>query len=329
MAEDMNNLTNIDTTVPVEAPDSPIWKHLVKRGSVDVSGSNVKTERPLNIYYEIYGNGPERVVFINGMGADRQMWEPNVAEFLKMGGYQCLVYDHRGTGYSDSGEGFLSYTTFTMATDLKNLLMALGWTKVNIIGVSMGGMIALEFACNHTELIKTLTLAVTNAGLSLPPLRGILDTVTANFNSDPRKRFEGICGSIYTEAYLKSPAPEGSGCETMLEYCAKNAVRKSRYSRPMTFMGFLGQVGTVFRHYVSPARLRTLGERLSDKQILIVTGDVDHLVRISNSQYLADKIGRDYVTLEIFEGAAHGLNSQEHEKFTRSIHTMISALNSK
>ncbi|KAJ2084065.1 hypothetical protein H4R24_000274 [Coemansia sp. RSA 988] len=323
----MNNLNSIDTTMPVEAADSPIWEHLAKRGKINVKSNSSRGDdkHSIRIYYEVFGTGPERVVFVNGMGADRQMWEPNISELLKRERYQCLVYDHRGTGFSDHNISPLSATSTTLASDLRQLLQALGWDKVNVIGASMGGMIATEFASQFPQVVNTLTLAVTNAGLSPPPLRGILDTITANFTSDPLKRFESICGSIYTQDYLKSPAPEESGCKNMLEFCAKNALRRSKYTKPMSFSGFIGQVGIVFRHHVSPTRLAALGQALPGKRILIVTGDEDHLVRTSNSTYLADKIGREHVILEVFEGAGHGLSSQESTRFIASVDSMISA----
>ncbi|KAJ2063656.1 hypothetical protein GGI17_001592 [Coemansia sp. S146] len=320
------NLTSIDTTMPGEAGDSPIWEQLTKRGHVTISDGEGKAATSLEIYYELYGTGSELVVFINGMGADRQMWEPNVSEFLKLERYQCLVYDNRGTGFSGSGSGIASFTSSTMATDLKRLMTAIGWKRANIVGASMGGMVALEFASLYTTMVKTLTLAVTNAGLTIPPMRGIMDTVTSNFTNDPVKRFESICGTIYTQEYLQSPAPENTGCKTMLEYCTKNAIRKSQYSRPMSLWTFVGQIGAVFRHYIAPARLEHLGRMLPDRQILIITGDEDHLVRTSNSVYLADKLGRDHVIFKIYEGAGHGLTAQESAKITRDIDDMITAV---
>ncbi|KAI8325723.1 alpha/beta-hydrolase, partial [Martensiomyces pterosporus] len=265
----MNNLTSIDTTMPCEAADNPVWDRLAKRGHINVGSDDV----PARIYYELFGTGSERVVFLNGMGSDRQMWEPNIAEFLKLQTYQVLVFDYPGTGFSDAGSGPSAYTTTAFAACLRSLLKALGWPKANVVGVSMGGMVALEFACNYPEMVNTLTLGVTNAGLAVPPLKGIIDTLSANFTSDPSKRFASICKSIYTEEYLASPAPEGSGCTTMLDFCTRNAIRKSKYSRPMSFASFVGQIGTVFRHYVSPARLGDLGKTFPDKQILIMTGD--------------------------------------------------------
>ncbi|KAJ2353961.1 hypothetical protein GGH92_000331, partial [Coemansia sp. RSA 2673] len=59
------NLTSIDTTMPGEAGDSPIWEQLTKRGHVTISDGEGKAATPLEIYYELYGTGSELVVFIN------------------------------------------------------------------------------------------------------------------------------------------------------------------------------------------------------------------------------------------------------------------------
>ncbi|KAJ1904621.1 hypothetical protein LPJ81_002389 [Coemansia sp. IMI 209127] len=167
--------------LPAEATDSPIWKHLQKRGHVDIHDSPTAGVAPLNIYYEIYGSGAERIVFVTGMRADHQMWEANVEQMLKLGNYQCLVYDHRGTGHSDSGGGMLSITTSNLASDMKKLMTTLGWSKANIVGVSLGGMIALEFACNNAEMVKTLTLGATTSGFYIPPLTSIVDSYSLSF----------------------------------------------------------------------------------------------------------------------------------------------------
>ncbi|KAJ2378360.1 hypothetical protein IW150_000847 [Coemansia sp. RSA 2607] len=319
----MNNLLSIESTMPVEASDSPLGDHLTKRGHINVSSDAT----PSHIYYELYGSGPNKIVFINGMGADRQMWEPDVGEFLRHARYQCLVFDHRGTGFSDSAGGPLAYTSSSLAEDTRRLVDALGWDKINVVGASMGGMIALELACTHPDLIATLTLVVTHAGMTIPPLRGIMDSVAANFVSDPFVRFKRICGSLYPQEFLDSAPPpeaEARGCRTMLDYCADVAVRRSKYTKPMSLATFVGQVGVVFRHYVAPARLELLGKMLPDHQILIVTGDQDHLVRTSNSAYLADTIGRDKVTFEVYEGTGHGLHSQQAHRLVQSIDAMIS-----
>ncbi|KAJ2551885.1 hypothetical protein EV175_003521, partial [Coemansia sp. RSA 1933] len=126
-----------NTMMPANATDSPIWKYLQKRGKVDINNSCSDNAAPLNIYYEIYGSGTERVVFVGGMRGNCQMWEANVERFMKLGNYECLVYDHRGTGHSDTGGGLLSLTTSALATDLKKLMLTLKWYKANIVSVSL------------------------------------------------------------------------------------------------------------------------------------------------------------------------------------------------
>ncbi|KAJ1937034.1 hypothetical protein FBU59_004871 [Linderina macrospora] len=172
-------------------------------------------------------------------------------------------------------------------------------------------------------MVNTVTLAVTNAGMTVPPLRGIVDSVRANFINNPLERFEVMCGTLYPESYLKAPAPENTNCKTMLDLCVQRGIRRAKYTKPMSIWSFIGQVGTVFRHYVSPARLENLGSLFPDKQILIVTGDQDHLVRTSNSFFIADKIGRDRVRFEQIENAGHGVTSQHPDRFAKSINTMI------
>lgn len=75
--------------------------------------------------------------------AAQQAWHEQVDYFGSLPGYSVLVFDNRGVGWSDT-PGW-SYTTHEMARDLVELLDYLGWTQdrsLNLVGVSMGGMIA-------------------------------------------------------------------------------------------------------------------------------------------------------------------------------------------
>lgn len=74
-----------------------------------------------------------------------QAWYEQVDYFARLPGYAVLVFDNRGVGWSDS-PGW-SYTTREMALDVVELLDFLGWTQdrsLNVVGVSMGGMIAQQ-----------------------------------------------------------------------------------------------------------------------------------------------------------------------------------------
>ncbi|ORX65705.1 hypothetical protein DL89DRAFT_270772 [Linderina pennispora] len=184
-------------------------------------------------------------------------------------------------------------------------------------------MVALEFACSYPQMVNTLTLAVTNAGLTVPPLRGMFDMLRCTFASSLISRHKLTCGMIFPDPFLRSPSPEGSNCKTMLDFCVQRYIRWEMYTHPISFLPFLSQVGAVIRHHVSSTRLETLGKTLPNKQILIITGDQDHLVRISNSFYIAKKVGHKNVRFEQIEHAGHGVMTQYPERVSQCINTMI------
>ncbi|KAF7311615.1 FACT complex subunit SPT16 [Mycena kentingensis (nom. inval.)] len=103
-----------------------------------------------SLYYEIHGISDDadvhtRVVFIMGLNSSSFAWSLQAEHFARLPGYQILLLDNRGVGHSGTPKG--PYTTQGMAEDVVVLLDYLGqpWTQaraLNIVGVSLGGMIA-------------------------------------------------------------------------------------------------------------------------------------------------------------------------------------------
>jgi 3-oxoadipate enol-lactonase len=108
--------------------------------------------------YELEGDGTETVVLINGLADDLLSWDFQVPALLEAG-YRVLRFDNRGIGLSDKPEG--PYTSRMLADDAKALVDQLGITDFHLMGVSMGGMIAQEYAINYGSDLRSLTLACT------------------------------------------------------------------------------------------------------------------------------------------------------------------------
>jgi 3-oxoadipate enol-lactonase len=125
----------------------------------------------IQIYYEIHGTGPQTLTMIRGLGADLLAWFAQVPEFSKH--FQTIVFDNRGAGRTDKPDG--PYSTKQMAEDVNGLLDALNVRRTAMLGVSMGGMIAQEFAIQHPEKLTCLILGCTSFGgpESIPPAREI------------------------------------------------------------------------------------------------------------------------------------------------------------
>ena len=112
----------------------------------------------IQMYYEMRGEG-EPLVLIVGLGTDISEWDTIVSGLAQK--YQVLAFDNRGAGRTDKPD--ILYSIETMAADTAGLMQALGLKQARIIGVSMGGRIALELALQHPELVKELILVSTSA----------------------------------------------------------------------------------------------------------------------------------------------------------------------
>jgi 3-oxoadipate enol-lactonase len=102
------------------------------------------------LYYETMGKG-RAVVFIHGGLVDSRMWDNQFAEFAKR--YEVIRYDLRGFGKSNFPSAPFSYVE-----DLYALLKFLKIDKASLVGLSLGGQIATEFALEHAEMVDALVL---------------------------------------------------------------------------------------------------------------------------------------------------------------------------
>jgi 3-oxoadipate enol-lactonase len=114
----------------------------------------------LKQHYKLEGEGPENIVLVNGLADDLETWAEQMGDFLGAG-YRVLRFDNRGIGKSGRPRG--PYTTAQMAADAKALIDHLGLRKFHLVGVSMGGMIAQEYALAHAGDLKSLSLCCTYA----------------------------------------------------------------------------------------------------------------------------------------------------------------------
>ena len=112
----------------------------------------------LNYVIDGEDTGKGTIVLINGLADDLLSWGFQIPALVEAG-YRVLRFDNRGIGHSDKPAG--PYTSKLMADDAKALVDALGISKFHLMGVSMGGMIAEEYAIAYGGDLRSLTLACT------------------------------------------------------------------------------------------------------------------------------------------------------------------------
>jgi 3-oxoadipate enol-lactonase len=98
-------------------------------------------------------------LFINSLGADLSMWEPQLPALV--GRYRVIRYDARGHGRSPVPPG--RYALADLGRDALALLDRLGVARAHVCGLSLGGMTAMWLAANAPERVDRLVLCCTSA----------------------------------------------------------------------------------------------------------------------------------------------------------------------
>lgn len=160
-------------------------------GTMQVGNHTVRVGlRPSN-------NGRPPLLIFNGIGANIELLEP----FVKaMGDAGIITFDIPGVGHSAMPNG--PYRLRSMALLAAEIVSALGYEQVDVIGVSWGGVLAQEFARRHTKVCQRLILAATTTGVVMVPgrFRALLGMATPRryIDSDYLRRSIGhIYGGIF------------------------------------------------------------------------------------------------------------------------------------
>ncbi|KAK9709658.1 hypothetical protein K7432_008894 [Basidiobolus ranarum] len=270
---------------------------------------------PFNLYYQVRGpeDSPKKAFLIMGLFGSNYAWEIQ-SKFLASKGYQVCTYDNRGVGHSDAPSGL--YTTKEMALDAAELLEHLGWnSKVSVVGISMGGMIAQELALvAKPGTICCLILTSTHAGMTLTPFTGLFGVLKGLIAKDSGQMIENNCQMLYPQTWLQAAAPEGSGYKTNKDVVVKRLTDAAGVVPPPKSAGVRGQLSAVVRHYVSKDRLHQI--RDLGFPIAVVTGTDDNLVKPSNSYYLARELKAH---LEVYENSGHAIPAEQEDRYNEFI----------
>lgn len=253
------------------------------------------TVADLSVAYDIAGNdAAPPLLLINGLGSDRSAWRLQVPVLADR--YRTISYDNRDVGQTGAGETLKSYSIETFAADAAGLLNALGIKRAHIVGASMGGAIAQEFALAYPERVTSLTIvcswAKTDPWLaellgqwerlfaSLGPLEwartSLLRAVTHRFYDDPAQL------SAVLEAAAASPFPQETA----------SYIRQSQAA-----------IGHDTRDRLPMTRVPTH----------IIAGAVDQLTPLRFSEEIAALIPD--ARLSVIEGIGHGMFWEATEEF--------------
>lgn len=102
------------------------------------------------------------IVLITGASSTMDMWNPLLLEALLSANYKIIIFENRGVGESTVGTKDFSINQF--ANDTVGLFDALGISKADVLGWSMGGFIAQQLAVTNPKKVDNLILYATSCG---------------------------------------------------------------------------------------------------------------------------------------------------------------------
>ena len=219
----------------------------------------------IDINYAVEGHG-KPLVMIMGLGGDLSGWKHQVPVFSKH--YKVITFDNRGIGMSDKPQG--PYSPALMAEDTVRLMDFLKIEKANILGISMGGLIAQEIAINYPERIIKLVLGCTWACQD-NDANGITPDMLATYELPPRQGFYRLLDASvnkFFNRYILIP---------LLKF-------QLRRIKEPEITGLMGQSDGIKVHE-SLDRLP-----LIKAPALVLTGTKDRVVKPGSSETLSRKI---------------------------------------
>jgi len=115
----------------------------------------------VSVNYEVAGEG-KAVVLLHGYTGSSQDWSNQMSALSPM--YRVIAVDLRGHGKSSAPSRETDYSMEIFVEDVHSILTHLNLEKCCLVGHSLGGFIALEFALKYSELLAGLVLVDTSSG---------------------------------------------------------------------------------------------------------------------------------------------------------------------
>lgn len=266
----------------------------------------------ITIEYESFGKPSDpTILLIMGLGMQLIAWPEQFCIELASRGFQVIRYDNRDTGFSTKFDDRRSpsvvslvlrsalrlplrvaYTLQDMADDAAGLLDALDIPAAHIVGASMGGMIAQNFAASRPQRVRTLTSIMSTSGhRSLPGADPLISRHLFLSRPDSDDREALIAHRMRTLELIGSPAYP-------IDEDTQRELVSASIDRCYFPSGFVRHVGAIIKDGDRRRRLETI-----TAPTLVIHGREDRLVPLAGGIDTARHIPD--AKLEIIDGMGH------------------------
>lgn len=231
-------------------------------------------------HYELSGPASAQiVVLVHGFSVPAYIWEPTFQMLLKAG-YQVLRYDLYGRGYSDRPT--TDYTGQLFDQQLTELLDFLNVrAPVDIIGLSMGGAIATDFATHHPERVRKLALVD-------PAHRGREERSLMDM---------ALVGEFIMDVSLSPGMAEGQTTDFVEP--GRFPDWADKYRVQMTYRGFKAAILSTLRNYFHEDHWAAyLQVGAFQKPVLLIWGKQDATIPFSMSKAVQEALNAQFLAVD-------------------------------
>ena len=267
---------------------------------IDAPNLSIKVGNVSFAYRELGPDAAVPIVLLNHWAAVLDNFDPRIMDGLASR-HRVIAIDYQGIGAST---GRAPDTIEAMASDVVALVQALGYSKIDLLGFSLGGFVAQQVVLQAPELVRKLILTGTGpaggegidrvGAVSWPlMLRGLLTL------RDPK--------------YYLFFTPSRQSRMAAKAYLLRLKQRTTDRDKPATPIALLRQLKAIKSWgRQAPQNLSQVGV-----PVLIVNGDNDIMVPTRLSQDMAARLPN--AQLVIFEDAGHGGIFQYHAEFVSKV----------
>ncbi len=243
------------------------------------------------------------VVFLHGIGGNRRNWLEQLPHCAQR--FHAVALDARGYGDSDDYPAALRFPDF--AADLHRLLDHLGVKAAHIVGLSMGGRIALDFYASAPERVLSLALIDTFPGYD------------ESFTPEAREKFIRL---------RKQPLVDGKEPRDIAPMIAKTLV--SSCAEPAHVQALIDSISALHKEsYIKAIEAMTQYAPVADlSQVkvptLVVVGDQDQLTPPKVAREMAAAING--AELVVLRNAGHLANIEQPALFNQVLADFLTSL---
>lgn len=253
----------------------------------------------IKVAYKMLGNGSP-ILLINGFSAPLDFWDSTLISKLASN-HTVITFDNRGIGNTTSGNKQFSIQQF--ADDTSGLMKALKIKKADIIGWSMGGMIAQEVALSNPDKVDKLIIYASTCGTrqSVAPSPEAVK-IFSNQSGNMMEMLQRFLPLLFPDHWRNSNP---------------NFIQELPKSSEMSPIETLKQQNEAILNWKGTCD--RLGSITQPTMVLVGTDDV--LTVPANSIQIAEKIHGSWV-IQI-KGGGHAMMMQYPDKFTKIVDTFL------